>query len=201
MNAQSEEVFYVGADQHVYELWRWSRSFDGWHLTDVTLANGAKTLAAVGSSLVGFYDAKAGTDAVFYEGTDLHVHEVLSSASGWTGIDLTAATNAPAVAGGGSLAAHLNTIAGSEEVFVVNANQTVEEMWTWSTATPGWHATNLFAGAAADATPASPGSPLATDINSVSSGKTDELYYIGTDGQIHQLWWSSANGQWYPFTL
>jgi hypothetical protein len=95
MNAQSEEIFYVGADQHIYELWRWSSTFDGWHLTDVTLANEPKPLAAVGSQLTGYYDAKAGTDAVFYVGTDQHLHELLFSSSRWTGIDVTGTSGAP----------------------------------------------------------------------------------------------------------
>ncbi len=95
MNAQSEEVFYVGADRHIYELWRWSSNFDGWHTTDVTMANESKPLAAVGSQLIGFYDSKAGTDAIFYVATDQHVHELLFSSSRWTGIDVSAASGAP----------------------------------------------------------------------------------------------------------
>lgn len=92
MNAQSEEIFYIGADQHVYELWRWSRTFDGWHSTDVTLANGSKPLAAVGSRLPGYYDARARTDAVFYVATDQHVHQLLFSSGTWSGTDVTAAS-------------------------------------------------------------------------------------------------------------
>lgn len=196
MNAQSEELFYVGTNQHVCEVWRWSRNFDGWHSTDLTLANGQKPLAAVGSPLAGFYDAKAGTDAVFYVDTDQHIYELLFLMSKWTGVDVTLASQAPPAGMGTALAAHLNTIAGSEEVFAVNSDQTIEEVWSWSTATPTWNASNLFQGASGSPALASPGSPLTTDINSVSSTKTDELYYVGGDGNVYELWWSPSSWQW-----
>jgi hypothetical protein len=192
MNAESEELFYLGSNQHIYELWRWSLNFDGWHSTDVTMANQSKPLAAVGSPLAGFYDAKAGSDAVFYIGTDQHVHELLFVSGTWTGIDVTSASGAPLAGAGSTLAAHLNTIAGSEEVFFVDANQNVQELWSWSTAAPAWHPSNVTLAAGA-AVLANPGSPLTADIDSVASPNTDEVYYVGTDGLVHQLSW---NGRW-----
>ncbi|MFI5351379.1 MAG: hypothetical protein ACHQZS_00310 [Candidatus Binatales bacterium] len=195
MSAKSEEIFYMGTNQHIYELWRWSKNFDGWHSTDVTLANGQKPLPAIGSPLAGFYDAKAGTDAVFYVGTDRHVRELVFSLGRWTGVDVTLASNTLPAGLGSTLAAHLNTVAGSEEVFFVNSDQTIEELWSWSTAAPTWNASNVSHAAGSPAL-ASPGSPLTTDINSVSSTKTDELYYVGNDGNVYQLWWSPNTGQW-----
>jgi hypothetical protein len=196
MTGSSEELFYIGSNQHVYELWRWSKNFDGWHSTDVTMANGSKPLAAIGSALAGFYDPVAGTDAVFYVGTDQHLHELLFANGDFTAVDVTSESKGPLVGSGSALAAHLNTIAGSEEVFFVTSNQTLEEAWTWSTATPAWGEYNMLQGYAASATPPSPGSPLATDIDTVGGGKTDELYYMGTDGVVHELYFTTSNGQW-----
>jgi hypothetical protein len=83
----------------------------------------------------------------------------------------------------------VNTIASSEEVFFVNASQKLEELWSWETAQPAWHAELL----PATVLP-SVGSPLATDIDSVvSSVHKDELYYVGSDGLVHEMWCSSTN--------
>jgi hypothetical protein len=196
MTAQSEELFYVGTNQHIYELWRWSKNFDGWHTTDVTLANGTKPLAAIGSPLAGFYDSKVGTDTIFYIGTDQHVHEMLFSNSQWIGIDVTAVSGAPNAGPGSMLAAHLNTIVGSEEVLFVNANQGVQELWSWSSVTPAWNTANLFSGVVGSPVNADPGTPLATDIDSATNPARDELYYVGIDGAVHELWWSTATWQW-----
>jgi len=193
MTASSEELFYLGTNQHVYELWRWSEHFDGWHLTDVTLANSTKPLAAIGSSLAGFYDFNAGTDAVFYVGTDQHVHELLFSGNTWTGVDATAQSGSPNPNAGTSLAAHINTIANSEEVFFVNGDQTIGELWSWSTTTPAWNRNDISTSASGNPILASPGSPLAVDIDSVTNPQRDEVFYIGTDGSVRELWWS---GNW-----
>jgi hypothetical protein len=197
MTAQSEELFYVGSNQHVYELWRWSKNYDGWHLTDVTIANGTKTLAAVGTTLAGFWDSAAGTDVVFYMGVDQHARELLFAGSIWSGIDVTGTSHAPALAVGSAITAHFNTSAGSEEVFVVNQDQTLEEMWSWPSQTPTWNAQDTFSGNAASAQLVNLGSPLTTDMDSVSM-LTDEVYYVGTDGNVHEVWSSSNSGGWRP---
>lgn len=196
MTNQSEEIFYIGTNQHVYELWRWSRTFDGWHTTDVTIANGTKPSAAAGSPLAGFYDTNAGTDTMFYVGTDQHVHELLFAGSQWSGIDVTQKTGAPVVGTGSTLAAHLNTLVNSEEVFFVNSSQAIQELWSDSNVSPTWNTYNMFVGALGSPENADLGSPLATDIDSVTNPARDELYYIGTDGNVHGLWWSTGTWRW-----
>jgi hypothetical protein len=137
----------------------------------------------------------AGTDAVFYVGTDQNLYELLFSSGAWSPIGLAKA-NAPLVGNGSFLSAHLNTAAVSEEVFFVTASGTVEEMWSGSTAVPAWHATNLIPGSAASAIPPNPQSPLATDMDSVTGASNDELYYVGTDAGVHGLSWSAKSGVW-----
>jgi protein involved in polysaccharide export with SLBB domain len=199
MTDVSEEVFYLGSDQHVHELWRWSQNFDGWHANDVTIANGTQPLAASGSPLAGFFDANAGTDAVFYIGTDQHVHEFDFSFSAlrWIGIDVTAQAGAGNVGSGGALTAQVDTGApgGSEEIFYVNTNQTIQEIWSPSVAQPAWTTYNVFAVANGAPAPAALTSPLATNIYSAAP-VSDDLYYIGTDGNVHELWFSFSDYQW-----
>jgi hypothetical protein len=179
----SEEVFYLGANQHVYELWRWSKNFDGWHLTDVTEANGSKPVAAVGSPLAGFYDTAASTDVMFYLGTNQNLYELLfSTGAVWSG-DMTTQTGSLNAASTSKLAAHLNTNnGGSDEVYFESGNQNVFEFWAWSSSQTAFHENSFpFEYAAV-------GSPLATDMN----GNADELYYIGSDSNIFELF-SSAD--------
>lgn len=182
----SQEIFYLTPNQHIYELWRWSQNFDGWHHDDVTALSGSTINAAPSSPLVGFWDSHAGVDAVFYIGTDGDVHELLDSGGKWSNINMTVTTGARQPAAGSKLAAHMNTIATSEEVFYVDFNDVVEEFWTGSYVSPAWNIVNL--GVAAD-----PGSPLTTSIDTTTNPPQDELYYIWS-GLIGELYWTSASG-------
>jgi len=179
MTSNSEEVFYLGSNRHVYELWRHSQNSDGWHLTDVTMANVTKPIAAAGSPLAGFYDSTAGTDSMFYLGTDQHVHELLFSTTGlWSGLDLTKLTGAQEPATNSRLAAHINTNnGGSEEVDFVDTSENVLELWAWSSSQTTWHV-NSFPGREVAAS----GTPLSTDM----SEGDDQIYYIGADDNIFE---------------
>jgi hypothetical protein len=196
MAARSEEIFYFDNNRHIYELWRWSKNFRGWNSTDITRTTSAFQSAAVGSPLVGFYDAKADKDAVFIVGTDRHIHEFRYAKGLWPTTDLTLASNAPPVGVGSRLAAHVNPLTGSEEIFFVNSDQTLEEISSPSAARPVWTSKNLSKNAGGSPLAASPGSPLTTDINAVSH--TDELYYVGSDGNVYEL--SSPNNRQWSFS-
>jgi hypothetical protein len=189
MNTASEEVFYVGTNQHVYELWRWSKNFDGWHLTDVTVASGSNPVAAVGNPLAGFYDSTAGHDAVFYQGTNQHVYELVFSTSGWSSVDVTGNATPPTV--GSALAAHVNSVAGNEEVFFLDSNQNVRELSAPSTNSSLWSETDVTT-ISGGAPLAFPGSPLATHVSTLDN--TDHAFYLGEDRNVHELW---SNGSWH----
>jgi hypothetical protein len=149
--------------------------------------------------LAGFFDANAGTDAVFYIGTDRHVHELEFSFSSpqWMGIDVTAQSGAGNVGPGSALTAHVDTAApgGSEEIFYVNTNQTIQEIWAPSVAQPAWTTYDVFAVANGGPVLAASTSPLTTNIYSATPVSND-LYYIGTDGNVHELWFSFIDYQW-----
>jgi hypothetical protein len=193
MTAKSEEVFYIGSNQHVYELWRWSKNFDGWHSTDVTQASGVVSVAAAGSPLAGFCDTVTGDDAIFYLAANQHVYELLfGSNSEWSAVDVTVNSGTSTTAAAGSaLAAHLNTVAGSEEVFYLDSNRNVQEFWAASTSPLSWHASDVTT-AAGGAPLAFAGSPVSTDVSTIDN--TDHVFYIGVDQNVHELWW---NGTWH----
>ena len=194
----SQEIFYIGANQHVYELWRWSKNFDGWHTTDVTEANGAKPVAALGSPLAGFYDAVTGNDSMFYIATVMvagiptqHVYELFfGNTAAWSAIDVTVLTGAPAAAIGSTLAAQVDPLSGNEGVYFFDALSNVQQLWAPSATPKIWHTLNLTAltGAAL----AFPGSPLTAFSSNL--GSANHVFYIADDQNIHEFWWS--NGAW-----
>jgi hypothetical protein len=195
---QSQEVFYLEADNNVHELWRWSgctggAAYDGWHNSDVSSANGDTGVGATpGSSLASLYDSKAGTEAVFYVGSDGHLHELFfSTAAIWSNIDITHNTNGPALLPGTALTAHINTVAGSEEVYYFDTSENVRETWTWSTSPTSWNSPAASINSSAGGAPAAAvGSPLLTDINTLAS--LDDVYYIGTNENLYEL----TGGSW-----
>lgn len=86
-----EHVFYVGANQHLYQLY-WSPN-GGWSNADLT-ANRGGPLVAIGSKLTSFADPLG--EHVFYMDTNQHVNQFYwNSANGWSNTDLTARTGAP----------------------------------------------------------------------------------------------------------
>ncbi|MGA2191061.1 MAG: hypothetical protein ABSH33_21295, partial [Steroidobacteraceae bacterium] len=188
MTSNSDELFFIGANKHVYELWRWLVNFDGWHLTDVSKAIDATPHPRAGSPLAGFYDPSAGVDAVFYVGIDQHLYEALFVNGAWEAIDVTAQSGAPDIGPNGTLAAHLNPRANSEEVYYEEDNQTIEQVYTPSTSTPSWSGVNTFTNLAARAKKAVIGSALATDMDSVfGSPVVDELYYFAKNGSVYEV--------------
>jgi hypothetical protein len=190
MNVASEEVFYIGANRHVYELWRWSKNFDGWHFTDVTAASGSNPVASATGPLAGFYDSVAGHDAVFYQGANQHVYELVFSNQAWSSVDVTGTMTPPAV--GSALAAHVNSMAGTEEVFFLDSNQNVRALWAPSTNSSSWSETDVTT-SSGGAPLAFPGSPLATHVSSTLDN-TDHAFYLGEDRNVHELWF---NGSWH----
>ena len=201
----SKELFYVGTDQHIHELWGWSNKtnkFDGWHETDLTNANTPtpRPKGEAGSSLAGFYDDVAKTDKVFYIGPDQHIYEIAMlyySNSQWTGADLTQLSSGPPAIGS-ALTAHANPTDRSEEVFFVTGapgRQTVQVLST-STSAPTWKTSNLFS-ESIGAHPAyvDKDSPLVAVIDLTTSPPRNEVLYRGIDGRIHELW-SIKPGRW-----
>jgi hypothetical protein len=82
-----EHLFYVGADNHVHQLYFGS----SWTDQDLTAySNGPQAMS--GSAMSSFPD-DAG-EHVFYTGEDQHVHQLYYSAE-WTDQDLTASGKGP----------------------------------------------------------------------------------------------------------
>jgi hypothetical protein len=70
-STQQQQVFYIGADQNVYEVY-WEPGSAPWAGWDMTSLAGAPK-AAVGSPLSSFYNPSTQQQQVFYIGADQNV--------------------------------------------------------------------------------------------------------------------------------
>jgi hypothetical protein len=226
----SEEIFYVGTNQQVYEMWRWSGcsgepAFDGWHTTDVSTANGADAPNAIaGSALTSFFDNTGPVstpqfDAVFYIDANNNVEELYMSnyvpnVSAWNRVNVTSQTGIRA----GSASSLANTVTGYcypctpgnvENVYFEDQNS---ELWAvrsspWASDQVTWLATN--ASYAAGAPLALSGTPLATDVNYLvcqpegceSDDVPEELYFVnGSNDHVELMQYTPANGPTFGWT-
>jgi hypothetical protein len=180
----SVHVFYYGAgtDNHVYQL-RIFPGGPGWVWEDLTsLADGI--VPEVSRALNGYW----GTDNsqhVNYIGSGDHIHELYrasgAAATDWTDNDLTE------LAGG--VSPHSNTALvsywgsdSSQHVFFIGTDEHVHELYI-APGTNGWSDNDLTALTGAHSTP---------NVNTALAGlwntdSSQNLLYIGTDGNIHEL--------------
>jgi hypothetical protein len=183
------EVIYLTADSQgnldVEELYG-----SGFYPTDLTVKTNAQH-AAPGSSLVGYIDPIAGTNNVFYLGTDQQVHLLLwSPVGGWS--TSTVYTGAPLAAVGSALSGHMTS--NSEEIFYLGSGGQIYELWRWSQNFDGW---NLARANPYPETLAEPGSPLACFYDTVAG--VDEMFYLGTNQHVDALIFSV--NQWIGLDL
>jgi hypothetical protein len=176
------EIYYIGADSHIHQLF--SDSTGGWHTQDLTSATSAVN-AATASPLVSLYDSIANSIDVYFLGSDQHIHELWWSGK-WYTVDVTTSAGAGSASVGSSITAIVNNQAHTLEVDYVGANQHIYELWWNGT----WH-TNDLTGITSAPLP-DPGSPLASVFDQVAN--QDELYYVGADRHVHQLWFY---GNWH----
>jgi hypothetical protein len=89
--------YYLGADNHVYEL-AWV--LDEWHVSDLfTRTKEAATVAATGSALIAFgVGVGNGDPRVYYLGANEHVYELAWVLDEWHVSDLFTRTVEPATA-------------------------------------------------------------------------------------------------------
>lgn len=180
--ANTDEAFYLGSDQHIHELW-WSGGI--WHHTDVTAAGNAP-LAVSGTHLAVDTNTAAGSDDVFYPTSDGHIHELFWSGGVWKTLDVTSAAAAPAAVSGSPLTAQIDSVANNiEEVFYLGSDQHVHQLWFGSGI---WHTTDVTAAAVAPT--AISGSPVVAHADTLAN--TDEVFYIGGNQHILELWWSGG---------
>lgn len=185
----TDEVFFFDSAQDLSQLW-----WDGtnWHWTDVTMSAAAPP-AAAGSALAGHINTLGNDDEVFYVGSNGHIYEPWWENVNflWHLTDVTTAAVAPLAAAGTPLASHFNSVANVDEIFYLCTNQHICQLW-WDGNT--WHSADVTAISGAGV--AGSGSPLIGHVNSLAN--IDEVFYLGADGHVDELWWEATHFQWHP---
>lgn len=181
--APTQEVEYLGADQHVHALFS---SGGTWAHSDITATANAP-LAAPGSALSSGPNSIANSQEVEYLGVDQHVHALFYNGSTWQPADLTSFAGAPLAAPGTSIAANFNSIANTKEVEYLGNDQHVYQLWYSGT----WQIRDLTALAGAPL--AAPRSALTDTFNSTVN--TQEVKYIGTDQHVYAFFYNGLTWQ------
>jgi hypothetical protein len=171
----TQHVNYRGPDNHIHELW-WDNQ--GWHHNDLT-ATAAGAPNAIGDPY-GYVFAAQGTQHINYRGTDNHVHELWWDNQGWHHNDLTAAATAPNTAG--DPFGYMYDSQGTQHVNYLGTDGHIHQLW-WDN--NGWHHKDLTVAAAG--APNSAGDPHGYVVDAQN---TQHVHYRGTDGHLHELWWS-----------
>jgi hypothetical protein len=189
-----EHVFFQASNNHLHELW--SANNGSWHDVDITAASKGSTPVA-NSTLTSFYWNETYPEHVFFLDANGHVHELWEdNTSAWHDNDLTQITGSGAnVYAPSGMTSFLTSGSYSEHVIyengVTSGSGTIHEMKLSSSGV--WTDQNLTAltsGPLLDTVTALSGF-VTSDVNS------EHAFYVDSQGNVHELWFSSSNSTWH----
>jgi hypothetical protein len=118
---RTQHIIYASGDGRLHELWC-ERTI--WHTNDLTATTGAPPA----QTLAGYAVEAQGTQHVVYSGLDHRLYELWWN-NGWHLGDLTAATDAPALGGGGPIGYAFEVQATQHVIYVSAGDGHVREIW------------------------------------------------------------------------
>jgi hypothetical protein len=139
-----------------------------------------------------------GTRHVFYLDSGGHVHQLYSTASGWSDVDVTALTNAPVAVSGSALTTAFDHTTNYAHVYYLGTNHQVYEIYGTGTA---WVSDDPSALAGAPV--AASGSALTSFIDNSNNNSIPHVFYVGTNQNVYELYFTYTTG-WHsddPTTL
>jgi hypothetical protein len=172
---QQQHVNFIGADQHVHEIYYDS----GWKHNDLSTLGGAPVLARASSPVDGYVTNFNQQQHVNFIGTDGHLHELVYDGS-WKHNDLTALGGAPTAAGGSSLDGYSTEFNRQQHVNFIGTDGHVHEL----VYDGSWKHNDLsqLGGAPVAALANGPLSGYVTGFN-----KQQHVIFIGTDNRVYEL--------------
>jgi hypothetical protein len=128
---------------------------------------------------------------VFYVDPSSDVHELSATASGsaWSDSDLTTLTGAPVAASGSALST-VDDVLHYVHVFYLDASGRIWELYQTGTSSWSYRSPSSLTGAPA----AVAGSALTSLVDSSSGGNVIHVFYLGTNEDVYELYYSGA---WY----
>ena len=180
------EVFYVGADNQIYQ---WSVQNNAW--ADIKLTGtGGNRAAATGSSPSAVVDPSTGSN-VFYVGDDNHIWQWSVQNGAWNDFQISGTNGNQTVLAGTSPSAVVDPTTG-RNVFYVGPDH---QMWQWSVQNGAWNNNTLTNSTGGTIAVKSGTSPSA--IGDPSSGRN--IFYF--DGYQMVWQWSVQSSAWVDFKL
>lgn len=126
-----------------------------------------------------------GTRHVFYLNSGGHVHQLYSTASGWSDVDVTALSNAPVAASGSALTSFFDHTTNYAHVYYLGTNHHVYELFGTGTSWISDDATSL-----AGAPVAVSGSAVTSFIDTTSN--VSHVFYLGTNQNVYELYFTTG---------
>jgi photosystem II stability/assembly factor-like uncharacterized protein len=183
LNDDSQHVFFIGTDGHVYELYITAGA--GWIYNDLTAL--ARAVPPTVITALDGYRLSDDSKHVFFIGTDNHVHELFIARGGrWGDNDLT--TLAAAVSPLPTTAlAGLPLSDDSQHVFFIGTDNHVRELdITFGGSWADNDLTTLASAVPPILTTALAGYRLSDD--------SKHVFFIGTDNHVHELYFTGGAG-------
>ena len=172
-------VIYRAQNGHLYALWWTGPNRPGYdNLT-------APVRAPAAGDPAPYINTRNGEHIVAYRGTDGHIHIVYWSTGAVGHDNLSGYARAPRAAGDPS--AYYTAHNDAHQVIYRGIDGHIHELW-WNTPNPVSHW---------DLTVAASGAPLAASdpVGYYSAGtNTKHVFYRGTDGHLHEIWWVPGGG-------
>jgi len=177
-------VIYLGASQHVYQLY-WNPSSNSWGYGDLTSTAGAPA-AVAGTQLTSFSDSPG--EHVIYSGTNNHVYQLYFNAGllKWGYGDLTATAGAPSAVSKSPLASFVDSP--GEHILFLGTNQHIYQLY-WNSGNHEWGYGDLTAAT---------GNTLAATNTTLTgfadSSNVEHVGYLGPNQHVYELY---DNGSWH----
>lgn len=169
--AGAPRVVYRGSGNQVIELFLFNGEWNQWQMT------GGESDGTAYSDPQGYVDA-AGSPRVVYRDMAGDVHELRMDSSGWHHSDITSITGAPAAIGNPR-----GFVAGNaSRVIYRGTDQHIHELVWWNGA---WVHNDLSSTRGAVSAQGDP-------VGLVGGDGVVRVEYVGTDGQLHEFYYSSG---------
>ncbi len=181
------DEYYKGLDLNLYQL-SWTSTWQP--SANITALSGYAPLLDTFSPIASQTDAAYNKLEVFYLDSAQNVEALFfdNGLKTWSHKNITAAAGAAPAKTGSPLVSLVNSYAGTIQVDYLDGAGHIWQLYSADRVT--WHTINLSA--SAGALPVASNSPLVGLVNPLTSSV--DVYYIGTDGIVHQLWWSATWG-------
>ena len=178
----SSHLFYIGADQHVYQLFYGQ----GWANQDLTALSGAVTLPVTGSALTSYFVSSDGSSHLFYIDTNEHVQQVFYYGSQWYNQDVTVLANGTPAASGTGLTSYFVDADGTSHMYYIGQNQHVYQLFFTGQAWVSQDLTALSNGVLAAMEDGDSSYFVAADASS-------HVYYVGENQHVYQVFFYDQN--------